>query len=356
MIRRYDNGFSTTVGFENLPGVGIFEKDITPPGITAGGPIDTTTMRNTAWRTLTGRSLKTFTPITVTVAFDFPSLNAIQSEIGENQIIVLTFPEGATVTFYGWIEEFVPAAFVEGEQPTAKMTIQPSLSSPAGLETPPVYNDIIVELIIGLEYTAYPLFEDENNIIRVRVSNQTLIRDAEGLVVIVELPPSFAYVSCDFPATLNGTTLTILMGTILAGSNGQIDVVVNPSTSGTHIMEASVSATISFIDEDNSTLTVEDSFIVFDRALCAVTTIDGFVTAGGDLFDCYPIGEILDQFDRGDPQIPLLGGTGFTGNWVVIDSPFVVYGDDFDDYADIDPINTSLAGGTGFASAWRFNS
>jgi hypothetical protein len=59
---RLDDGHSTIFMFSEAPTIKLFEKEVTPPGMTSGGPIDTTTMRNVAWRTMTPRSLKTLTP------------------------------------------------------------------------------------------------------------------------------------------------------------------------------------------------------------------------------------------------------------------------------------------------------
>ena len=58
------DGFATTVTFYALgTGTTLYAKEIsvTPPGINAGGENDTTTMRNTTWRTRQPKSLKTLT-------------------------------------------------------------------------------------------------------------------------------------------------------------------------------------------------------------------------------------------------------------------------------------------------------
>lgn len=134
-----DDGFSTVITLANIPTVKIYEKEVTPPGVSAGGPIDTTTMRNVAWRTMNPRALKSLTPVTVTVAFASESIPVIQNQVGVNQLITVTFPDMSTLAFYGWIEEFTPGAFVEGEQPTATLNIQPSNKELDGDEIAPVY-------------------------------------------------------------------------------------------------------------------------------------------------------------------------------------------------------------------------
>ena len=136
---RLDDGFATFITFENLPGVKLFEKEVNPPGISANGPIDTTTMRNTEWRTMAPKVLKTMPQIQATVAYATDAIPLLYDQIGINQPIVVTMPDQSTIAFWGWIEEFVPGANVEGEQPTATLTIQPSLRNDAGEEVAPAY-------------------------------------------------------------------------------------------------------------------------------------------------------------------------------------------------------------------------
>jgi len=134
-----DDGFSTIITLANIPTVKIYEKEVTPPGIQAGGAIETTTMRNTTWRTMSPKSLRTLTPMSVTVAFATEAIPQIQGQVGINQLITVTFPDLSTLAFYGWIDEFTIGAMTEGEQPTATITIQPSNQSSPGVEAAPVY-------------------------------------------------------------------------------------------------------------------------------------------------------------------------------------------------------------------------
>jgi len=136
---RLDDGFATFITFENLPNIKLFEKEVNPPGISANGPIDTTTMRNTAWRTMAPKALRTMPQITATVAYATDAIELLYQQVGVNQPIIVTMPDGSTIHFWGWIEEFVPGANVEGEQPTATLTIQPSLRNTAGAEVSPAY-------------------------------------------------------------------------------------------------------------------------------------------------------------------------------------------------------------------------
>ena len=138
---RMDDGFSTIITLENVPTVKIYEKDVTPPGISAGGGIETTTMRSNVWRMMAPKQLKSLTPVSVTVAFATEGMDDIMAQIGINQLVTVSFPDGSSLAFYGWVDEFTPGKFAEGEQPTATMSIIPSLTHPTtGAEAAPVYD------------------------------------------------------------------------------------------------------------------------------------------------------------------------------------------------------------------------
>lgn len=133
------DGFSTTIGFPSHPSVKFDEKEVTPPGVSGGGEIDTTTMNNTAWRTKMPKQLKTLTEASLVVAYDPAVYDEIVAMVNDNQLITITFPDTSTLAFYGWLDEFTPGANVEGEQPTAECTIICSNQTDALVETAPVY-------------------------------------------------------------------------------------------------------------------------------------------------------------------------------------------------------------------------
>jgi len=138
---RIDDGFSTKITFSAGPSGGVlfYEKDVTPPGVSGGGENDTTTMRNTAWRTKSPKKLKTLTPCRATVSYDPAVYDDIVAMLNDNQLITVQFADGSTLAFWGWLDEFTPAPAKEGEQPTADITIIPSNQDDSGVETAPVY-------------------------------------------------------------------------------------------------------------------------------------------------------------------------------------------------------------------------
>ena len=117
----------------------LYEKEVTPPGVSAGGENDTSTMRNTTWRTKAPKSLKTLTTGSFQAAYDPAVIDEIIATCGVNQLITITYPDESTVAFWGWIDEFTPGAIVEGEQPIATVNMIPSNQNAAGVETAPLY-------------------------------------------------------------------------------------------------------------------------------------------------------------------------------------------------------------------------
>lgn len=127
------DGFKTTITFTSsaLASAALVtelmeEQEITPPGISGGGPNDTTSMRNSEWRTRYPKQLKTLTAAPLTIKYDPELYDLINDMINDNQEITVTFPDESTLVFWGWVDSFTPNACVEGEQPTAAMVLEPS--------------------------------------------------------------------------------------------------------------------------------------------------------------------------------------------------------------------------------------
>jgi len=138
-MARIDDGFATLITFSEDSDVSFWEKEVTPPGMSGGGENDTTTMRNTLWRTRAPKSLITLTESTLVAAYDPAVYDSILSMINVNQQITITFPDDSTLVFWGWLDEFTPGNVVEGEQPTATVKIIPSNQNGSGVETAPIY-------------------------------------------------------------------------------------------------------------------------------------------------------------------------------------------------------------------------
>jgi len=124
---KISDGFSTKIAFDRDPNVSFWEKEVTPPGFDGGDAIDDTTMHNTTYRTFASRSLTTLTESSITVMYD-PDVynNILDNLLNQEGSITVTFPDGSTMDFYGYLRTFVPGPLVEGEPPEAEITIQPT--------------------------------------------------------------------------------------------------------------------------------------------------------------------------------------------------------------------------------------
>lgn len=137
MSARLTDGHPTTITFSSNPNVKVWEQSVTPPGISGGGPNNTTTMRNSVWRTQQPKKLKSLTASTLTVQYDPLALTQILAMCQVNQLITVNFSDGSKYNFWGWVDSFTPGENVEGSPPTATITIEPSNQNSAGVETAP---------------------------------------------------------------------------------------------------------------------------------------------------------------------------------------------------------------------------
>ena len=136
------DGHPTTIVFDALgSGVTLLAKEtsVTPPGISAEGENDTTTMKNSTWRTKQPKALKTLTDGSLTFQYDPAIYDQILTIIGVNGLITITFSDESTLEFYGWLDNFTPGECVEGAMPTATGTIICSNQDDDGDEQDPTY-------------------------------------------------------------------------------------------------------------------------------------------------------------------------------------------------------------------------
>lgn len=135
----FDDGFSTILTFSLNPSLKFKEIEVTPPGI-EGGMIETSSMRNTAWHTLSPKTLKRLTPVSSTGAYQSASASEFEAMVNQNQEITVTLPDGESWSFWGAVTKAEPGANVEGERPTLDLEIVPSLTDNDGNETAPTFN------------------------------------------------------------------------------------------------------------------------------------------------------------------------------------------------------------------------
>ena len=124
------DGFSTKITLSSDTDISFWEKEVTPPGLDGGEPVEQTTMHNDTLRTFRPRSLSTMTECSCSAAYDPDAYDEILAIINTNLTITVTFSDGSTLAFFGYLRTFTPGALVEGEQPLADIVIQPTNYDP----------------------------------------------------------------------------------------------------------------------------------------------------------------------------------------------------------------------------------
>lgn len=140
---RVNEGQGTKVTFGRLPTFSIWEKTIKPPGIDGGEPVDTNTMFNLVWRSMAPRVLKTLTPLTFTGTYDPNYFNqGVNTLVNVNDQITVTWRDGTTLAFWGYLQKIDPKDVEEGKPCEAEVTIQPTNTDNTGAEQGPVLTSV----------------------------------------------------------------------------------------------------------------------------------------------------------------------------------------------------------------------
>jgi len=128
----FDDGYSTRIVFSADTDIGLWMKTVTPPGWDGGDEIDITTMHNSALRTFAARSLATLTEFSTTCAWDPLVYDGVKNNLlNVETTVAVYFPDGTSLAFYGFLKRFEPGEMVEGEQPEATVTVQPTNRDPS---------------------------------------------------------------------------------------------------------------------------------------------------------------------------------------------------------------------------------
>ena len=134
------NGYQALVAFASDADVDLWEKSVTPPGASVPEAIDLTTMHNTAWETKAFDTIKSLKPMKMTCGYDPKVIDQIIALLGVEGAITLHYPSGASLSFYGALQDFEPSELVRGKAPEAAVTITPTNRDPvANVEAAPVY-------------------------------------------------------------------------------------------------------------------------------------------------------------------------------------------------------------------------
>ena len=135
-MARMVDGQGAAISFAADTDVLFYEKSVTPPSIEGGGEINITNHANAGYRTKAAKTLKEMGPTSLTVQYDPAVLPEIAALVNVNTVITLTFPDDQTWTFPGFMNSFVPGPLVDGEEPTAEITIVASNQTSLAEVTP----------------------------------------------------------------------------------------------------------------------------------------------------------------------------------------------------------------------------
>jgi hypothetical protein len=136
------DGYRALYTFARRPAIALWEIEVTPPGVDGGEAIDTTTMHNDLWRTKFHRSLQELTDGKFTCAYDPAVLDNIVDQINAPDVITVTFRDGSTWAFHGYLRMWEPDALKEGEMPTATATITPTDEDTGHVERGPAVSAV----------------------------------------------------------------------------------------------------------------------------------------------------------------------------------------------------------------------
>lgn len=132
------DGLGTTIHFAAAASVKFSEVTLQPPGLTGGGAINTTGLRNVRVRTQQPKKLVSVSSSKGTAKYDPLALEDAYALQGVNNLITITHPDGTTTVGWGWLEDITPGENEEGSEPMIDFLIEWSNENASGVETKPV--------------------------------------------------------------------------------------------------------------------------------------------------------------------------------------------------------------------------
>lgn len=138
-----ENGYRSLITFAADTNVSLWEIDVTPPGMDGGDAIDTTTMWNNSVRTKAPRALKTITDGSINCGYDPVVKTQLLALVNVNTTITITYPDGSTEAFFGFLKAATPNSLAEGTLPQMACTFVATNSDPIpGTEQVPVIVEV----------------------------------------------------------------------------------------------------------------------------------------------------------------------------------------------------------------------
>jgi hypothetical protein len=140
---RINEGFPVKLTLSSDPDIELWEISMKMPGIDNGDPIDITTQHNVEAKTKAARYLNEWTNGSVKFALDPVMLTRARQQVGREQTLTATIPDGSTYAFYGYIKSVDFDEWGEGTRPEATADIVVTNFDPSNrVEALPVFTDV----------------------------------------------------------------------------------------------------------------------------------------------------------------------------------------------------------------------
>jgi len=126
----FTDGYNIRISLVNQ-GITLYEKNVTPPGVEGGDPINITTNDNGDFMSFAPRSRKQRTAAQAEVTYDDTDLDALEAAVDQSDDILVVWPDDTTKLDSGWVRSVIANQTQEGEQPTANITFEYQGEAPA---------------------------------------------------------------------------------------------------------------------------------------------------------------------------------------------------------------------------------
>jgi len=126
----FTDGYNCRISLVNQ-GITVYEKNVTPPGVEGGDPINITTNDNGDFQSFAPRSRKQKTPAQSEVTYNDTDLDALEAAVDQSDDILRVWPDDSTKLESGWLRSSIPNQTQEGEQPTTNLTFEYQGEAPA---------------------------------------------------------------------------------------------------------------------------------------------------------------------------------------------------------------------------------